>query len=71
MMIRLLFTTFAVCRNLIAMLIPSSHSVEPGGLCAALDEAMERFPNDPIVQEAKALATLEVREILGQRRYEA
>lgn len=40
-------------------------------LDAALDAARRRFPNDPIVLEARAMADLELRELLGQRRHDA
>lgn len=44
---------------------------EEDTLDAAFEAARRRFPNDPIVLEARAMADLELRELLGQRRYDA
>ena len=41
------------------------------GLAAALDEALEKFPNDAVSQQAKARSELALRELFGIRKWDA
>ncbi len=40
-------------------------------LAAAMDDALRRFPDDRVHQEARARSELALRELFGQRKFDA